>query len=93
MNTKHARAVHLRAFLLQAARKIALSRRKFICKYICVCCKYICKSRCSENITFVAVFNSHSVTRFAFIINNNNNIFSTPKKGVYNKNEVSYTTN
>ena len=42
MNTKHAGTVHLRVFLLQAAHKIALSRRKYICKYICVHCKHIC---------------------------------------------------
>ena len=35
MNTKHALTVHLRVFLPQAAHKIGLSRRKFICKNIC----------------------------------------------------------
>ena len=40
MNTKHARAPG--GFLLQAAHKIALSRPKFICKYIWVCCKNFC---------------------------------------------------
>jgi len=42
MNTKHTGTVHLRVFLLQATYKIALSHRKYICKYICVRCKYIC---------------------------------------------------